>query len=103
MAYNKAKLKSNGDKKSPSFQIIFNRKCIRQMFTYIDFTIGIVQTHFNKVNYREDFYFVDWFNGSVRHGEQCTAGCEAHMNFVNESACLMANNVQNEIVTICRS
>jgi hypothetical protein len=29
--------------------------------------------------------------------------CEGHMNFADESACPMANNVQNEVVTIHRS
>jgi hypothetical protein len=35
MAYSKAKLKSNGDETSPSFKTILNRKCIRQIFTYV--------------------------------------------------------------------
>jgi hypothetical protein len=46
--------------------------------------------------YREDFYFVDQFHGSVLHISQCTTRCEAHTNFVDESACLMADKVQNE-------
>jgi hypothetical protein len=29
--------------------------------------------------------------------------CEAHTNFANESACLTADNVQNEVITIHRS
>jgi hypothetical protein len=41
--------------------------------------------------YREDFYFVCRFHGSVLHGDRCTAGCEAHMNFADESACLKAS------------
>jgi hypothetical protein len=28
------------------------------------------------------------------HGYRCTAGCEAHMNFSNESACLMAKRLE---------
>jgi hypothetical protein len=48
-------------------------------------------------NYREDSYFVDWFHGSVLHGNQCTTSCKAYMNFADESACLMADNVQNEV------
>jgi hypothetical protein len=31
--------------------------------------------------YKEHFYFVDWFHGSVFHGDQCTASWEVHMNF----------------------
>jgi hypothetical protein len=34
---------------------------------------------------------------------RCTAGGKAHANFVNESACLMVDNIQNELVTIHRS
>jgi hypothetical protein len=48
--------------------------------------------------YRDDFYFVDWV-----HSDLCTAGCEVHTNFANKSACLTADNVQNEVVTIHRS
>jgi hypothetical protein len=44
MAYSNAKLKSNGDRAS------LDRKTIRQMFTYTDFTIHFVQTHFNPCN-----------------------------------------------------
>jgi hypothetical protein len=54
-------------------------------------------------NYREDSYFVDWFHGSLLHGDQCTTGCTAYMNFADESACLTPNNVRNEVVTIHRS
>jgi hypothetical protein len=53
--------------------------------------------------YKEDFCFVDRFHGSALHGEQCAACCEAHTNFTDESACLMADNVWNEVVTIHRS
>jgi hypothetical protein len=47
-------------------------------------------------NYREDFYFVDRFDGSALHGGRCTAGCDALMNSSEESACLTADNVRNE-------
>jgi hypothetical protein len=47
--------------------------------------------------YREDFYFVDRFHSSALHGDWCTTGYEAHMNFANDSACLMANNFWNEV------
>jgi hypothetical protein len=46
------------------------------------------------LKYREDFYIVDRF-----HGNQCTAGWEAHMNFADKSACLTADNIWNEVVT----
>jgi hypothetical protein len=49
--------------------------------------------------YREDFYFVDWFHSSALHSNQCAACCEAHVNFADESACLMADNVRNEVLT----
>jgi hypothetical protein len=55
-----------------------------------------LQSAFRIYTYRKDFYFVDWFHGSALHGGRCVACCEAHMNFSNESACLMADNVQNE-------
>jgi hypothetical protein len=46
--------------------------------------------------YRKDFYFVDWSHGSALHGRQFIACCEAHTNFADESACLMADIVRNE-------
>jgi hypothetical protein len=36
------------------------------------------------------------------HGDLCTAGYEAHANFVDELICLLANNVLIEVVTIHR-
>jgi hypothetical protein len=59
------------------------------------------QKHNSK--YRENFCFVDRLHGSAPHGDRCTAGCEAHTNFADESACLTADNVRNEVVTIHRS
>jgi hypothetical protein len=50
--------------------------------------------------YKKDFYFVDQFHSSALHGDRCAAGCEAHTNFSDESACLTADNVRNQIVTI---
>jgi hypothetical protein len=41
--------------------------------------------------------------GSALHGDKCTAGCEAHRNFANESICLLADAVQNEVAAIHRS
>jgi hypothetical protein len=38
--------------------------------------------------HREDVYSVDRFHGSALYGDRCTAGCELHMNFADESACL---------------
>jgi hypothetical protein len=58
---------------------------------------------FTENLYREDLYFVDLFHGSAHHGDQSAACHEAHLNFVDESACLTANNVRNEVVTIHRS
>jgi hypothetical protein len=42
------------------------------------------------------FNFVDWFHGSELHGGWGADCREEHMNFVDESACLMADNVWNE-------
>jgi hypothetical protein len=53
--------------------------------------------------YRENFCFVHRFHGSTLHGDRFTAGCEAHTNFADESACLKADNFRNEVVTIHRS
>jgi hypothetical protein len=51
-----------------------------------------METHGNSPRiYKEDFYFVDDF-----HGNQCVVGCEAHTNFADESACLMAISIRNE-------
>jgi hypothetical protein len=52
--------------------------------------------------YREDFYFVDRFHGSALHGDRGAACREAPMNFADESARMMADNVRNEVVTIHR-
>jgi hypothetical protein len=38
----------------------------------------------------------------VLHGDQCTTGRERHTNFADESICLLADNVWNEVVTIDR-
>jgi hypothetical protein len=46
---------------------------------------------------------VDWAHGSALHGSQGGASCEMHMNSANESACQMADNIRNEVVTIHRS
>jgi hypothetical protein len=35
---------------------------------------------------------------SALHGDGCTTGCQAHMNCADESICLLADNVQNEVV-----
>jgi hypothetical protein len=53
--------------------------------------------------YMKDFYFVDRFHGSALSGDRCTASCEAHTNFADESASPKADNVRNEVVTIQRS
>jgi hypothetical protein len=45
---------------------------------------------------------VDQVHGSALHGGQCAACYKALMNFASESACLMADNVWNEVVTIHR-
>jgi hypothetical protein len=42
-------------------------------------------------------------HGFALHGDRCTAGREAHANFADESACLMADNIRNAVVTIHRS
>jgi hypothetical protein len=42
-------------------------------------------------------------HGSALHGDRCTAGREAHANFASDSACLMVDNIRNEVVTIHRS
>jgi hypothetical protein len=47
--------------------------------------------------YTEILTLVDRFHGSELHGDWCTAGCDAHTNFVNESICLLDDNVPNEV------
>jgi hypothetical protein len=46
------------------------------------------------IMYRKYFYFVDRFHSSVLHGDWCAACREAHTNFAEESARLMADNVR---------
>jgi hypothetical protein len=50
--------------------------------------------------YKEDFYYVDRFHGFAIHGDRCTAGCEEHTNFADESICLFPDNVRNDVLTI---
>jgi hypothetical protein len=50
--------------------------------------------------YREDFQCLDRVHGSALHGGRCAACCETHTNFADESACLTADNVPYEVVTI---
>jgi hypothetical protein len=45
------------------------------------------------VKYREVVTFVDW----------CTTSCEVDTYFVDEPICLLADNIQNEVVTTYRS
>jgi hypothetical protein len=45
------------------------------------------------------FNFVDWFT-AVLHGDRCNACREACWNFTDGSACLMTDNVGNEVITI---
>jgi hypothetical protein len=42
-------------------------------------------------------------HSSVLHGDWLTAGCKAHTNFADESICLLADNIQKEVVIIHRS
>jgi hypothetical protein len=45
---------------------------------------------------------VDQVHGSALHSGQCATCCEAHTNFADESACLTADYVPNEVVIIHR-
>jgi hypothetical protein len=49
--------------------------------------------------------FTLWTESTALHltAVSCAACCEAHTNFADESACLKADNVRNEVVTIHRS
>jgi hypothetical protein len=58
--------------------------------------ISILQNDLHYYTQSFFFNFVDRFHGSVLHGDRCTAGCEAHRNFADESAWLLAHNVWNE-------
>jgi hypothetical protein len=44
----------------------------------------------------ENFLTLMTIHSSALHINQCTFGCGAHTNFIDESACLMADNVWNE-------
>jgi hypothetical protein len=50
--------------------------------------------------HREDFYFVDRFRGSALNGDRGIACREEHTNFAAELACLTADNVRYEVITI---
>jgi hypothetical protein len=48
----------------------------------------------------QGLFYIYWcIHGCALHGDQCTAGCEAHASFANESA----DNIWNEVVTFDRS
>jgi hypothetical protein len=51
--------------------------------------------------YGEHFYFVDRFYGSALHGDRGRRSL--HTNFADESECLTADSVRNEVVTLQRS
>jgi hypothetical protein len=53
MAYSNVMSKSSGDKASPCVKTILNRKRIRQMFTYIDFTIKAPLTEMSTRNLKK--------------------------------------------------
>jgi hypothetical protein len=54
------------------------------------------------MKYRDDFYFVGRFHGSALHGYRGAVCCETHTNFADESACLTADYVRNDVVAIHR-
>jgi hypothetical protein len=55
-------------------------------------------------NYKSFINFVGWFTAlHFMATNRCTAGRKAHANIVDESTCLMANDIHNEVVTIHRS
>jgi hypothetical protein len=43
--------------------------------------------------YTGSSYLASPVHGVTLHGNRCTAICEAHTNFADESVCLIANNV----------
>jgi hypothetical protein len=51
----------------------------------------------------KDFYFVAQFHGFALHSDRCATCHKAYTNFVDESACLTANNVRNELAAIHKS
>jgi hypothetical protein len=63
-------------------------------------TISILPAHSNC---RWDFDFVDLFHDSTLHRDRYATRREEDTNFVDESACLTAENFQNKVVTIHRS
>jgi hypothetical protein len=46
--------------------------------------------------------FIEIQGGSYTFVDQCTAGCETHANFADESVCLLADNVGDEVLTVHR-
>jgi hypothetical protein len=45
--------------------------------------------------------YLSWaVHSAALHGDQCTTSCKVDMNFADESIYLLANKIQNEIVTI---
>jgi hypothetical protein len=51
----------------------------------------------------EDFYFVDRFHGPMLYSDWGATCHKVHTNFADESACLTADKVRNEVVSIYRS
>jgi hypothetical protein len=42
-------------------------------------------------------------HGSVLHGDRCTIGCKVDTDFADESICLLADNIEIEVLRIHRS
>jgi hypothetical protein len=74
-----------------------------KLYIYLYTTYLICCVSSGQVSLPQGGFLLTWHHGSARQGDRCTAGREAHANLADESGCLMADNVWNEVVTVHKS
>jgi hypothetical protein len=71
----------------------------KEHVVYIQGSYYLTQHHIPEDGILQVLIFVDQFT-VLCFSDQCTASCDVGMNFADESICLLANYIQNEVVTI---
>jgi hypothetical protein len=67
------------------------------------YTIQILEKKVRSISYTGRIFTSFTGSTALFHGDLSTAGFEEHTDFSDESACLTADNIRNEVVTIHRS
>jgi hypothetical protein len=71
--------KSNEIPKAHTYKEHLKPKSTNQIFP------GTIPTTLNNTKVQGGYSLFDRFHGSALHGDRCTAYCEAHTNFADES------------------